>query len=169
MGSFALAVNCARCSVVRLLWRIIAEPTGDHLGGFIAMIVFTGMFYGVFSVMREQVCTTICPYGRLQGVLLDEDSLAVSYDFVRGEPRGKLIKPRKGKRSNCSDGCSTCKDGGLSCHPRLLSLSCCSQNSTLAPSGTDFSNHIVQYIFLAHCSSRATTRRREAFRGSLFN
>lgn len=100
---------------VKEVWTIISEPTDDHLGGFIAMIVFTGMFYGVFSVMREQVCTTICPYGRLQGVLLDEDSLAVSYDFMRGEPRGKLTKARKGKRSNCDDGCSTCKDGGSTC------------------------------------------------------
>ena len=75
--------------------KIVTEPIADHWQGLLAMIIFTGMFYGVFSVMREQVCTTICPYGRLQGVLLDENSLAVSYDFVRGEPRGKLSKKNK--------------------------------------------------------------------------
>ena len=74
------------------VWNIINEPLGEHWRGFIAMIIFTGVFYGVFSILREQVCTTICPYGRMQGVLLDEDSLAVSYDFVRGEPRGKISK-----------------------------------------------------------------------------
>lgn len=74
------------------VWTIMTDPLSEHWRGFIAMIVFTAIFYGVFSVMREQVCTTICPYGRMQGVLLDENSLAVSYDFVRGEPRGRISK-----------------------------------------------------------------------------
>jgi cytochrome c oxidase accessory protein FixG len=77
--------------------KIVLEPIGEHWKGFIAMVIFTGMFYGVFSVLREQVCTTICPYGRLQGVLLDENSLAVAYDFERGEPRGKLTRAKKAK------------------------------------------------------------------------
>lgn len=102
------------------VWKILSDPISEHWKGFIAMIAFTGAFYGVFSVMREQVCTTICPYGRMQGVLLDEDSLAVSYDFERGEPRGKLKKARKGKKSNCNDGCSSCKDGGSSCPADML-------------------------------------------------
>lgn len=95
--------------------KIVSDPIGQHFGGFVAMVIFTLAFYGVFSVLREQVCTTICPYGRMQGVLLDDNSLNVAYDFVRGEPRGKLSRARKGKRSNCDDGCSTCKDGGSSC------------------------------------------------------
>jgi len=82
------------------VWKIVTEPINQHLGGFIAMVAFTGAFYGVFSTLREQVCTTICPYGRLQGVLLDEDSLAVAYDFERGEPRGKLVKQKKTKKTN---------------------------------------------------------------------
>lgn len=97
------------------VWKIIQEPISQHMTGFIAMVVFSIIFYGVFSVMREQVCVAICPYGRLQGVLLDENSLAVAYDFVRGEPRGKLTKARKGKKSNCTDGCDTCKQGGSTC------------------------------------------------------
>jgi cytochrome c oxidase accessory protein FixG len=75
--------------------QIATEPVQQHLGGFIAMILFSFAFYGVFSVLREQVCVTICPYGRLQGVLLDQDSLVVAYDFERGEPRGKYRKPKK--------------------------------------------------------------------------
>lgn len=75
--------------------KIISEPLGQHWKGFVAMIIFTAVFYGVFAFMREQVCTTVCPYGRLQSVLLDENSLAVAYDFERGEPRGKLKKKKK--------------------------------------------------------------------------
>lgn len=74
--------------------RIATEPVKQHVGGFVAMIAFSGAFYFVFSYMREQVCVAICPYGRLQGVLLDSNSIVVHYDTVRGEPRGKI---RKGK------------------------------------------------------------------------
>jgi len=72
--------------------KIIQEPISMHTGGFIAMIIFSVVFYVVFARLREQVCTTICPYGRLQGVMLDNRSLVVAYDFVRGEPRGKIQK-----------------------------------------------------------------------------
>ncbi len=70
--------------------KIIGDPISTHLVGFFAMIIFSFAFYFVFASLREQVCTTICPYGRLQGVLLDKNSLSVQYDFVRGEPRGRL-------------------------------------------------------------------------------
>jgi cytochrome c oxidase accessory protein FixG len=72
--------------------EIIKEPVEQHLVGFMSMLVFSGLFYGVFAFMREQVCTTICPYGRMQGVLLVPDSIVVHYDFVRGEPRAKLTR-----------------------------------------------------------------------------
>lgn len=74
------------------LWKIQTSPLSTHLGGFIAMVVFTLVFYMVFSVLREQVCTTICPYGRLQGVLLDKNSIIVAYDHKRGEERSKFRK-----------------------------------------------------------------------------
>ena len=93
------------------VWKIIREPMGEHLKGFIAMVAFTAAFYGVFSRLREQVCTTICPYGRLQGVLLDENSLAVSYDYVRGEPRGKL--KRKKDETATLEAKGDCIDCGL--------------------------------------------------------
>jgi polyferredoxin len=72
--------------------KIVIEPVSSHLGGFVAMLVFSGVFYGVYARMREQVCTTICPYGRLQSVLLVKDSIVVAYDHVRGEPRTKIKK-----------------------------------------------------------------------------
>lgn len=76
--------------------RIATEPLALHWKGFIAMVLFSGAFYFVFSYMREQVCVAICPYGRLQGVMLDRNSIVVAYDFIRGEPRGKIKKERKG-------------------------------------------------------------------------
>lgn len=88
---------------------IIQEPVNSHLSGFIAMLIFSGVFYFVFTWFREQVCTNVCPYGRMQGVLLVPESVVVHYDFVRGEPRGKLVKqksPQQG-RGDCID-CGLC-------------------------------------------------------------
>lgn len=89
------------------LYKIITEPIDAHVGGFIAMIVFTLVFYGVFAHVREIVCTTICPYGRLQGVLLDDQSLTVAYNELRGEPRGKLSKKDEAAKGDCVD-CGLC-------------------------------------------------------------
>ena len=70
------------------LWAIISEPIHDHLFGFFAMLGLSVFYYWIYAFFREQVCTMICPYGRLQGVLLDSKSIAVTYDYKRGEPRG---------------------------------------------------------------------------------
>nr|WP_276898014.1 cytochrome c oxidase accessory protein CcoG [Pedobacter kyonggii] len=75
-----------------VLLKIMTEPVSGHVSGFISIWLFTLIFYGVFTYVREVVCTVICPYGRLQGVLLDNQSLVVAYDFTRGEPRGHLQK-----------------------------------------------------------------------------
>ncbi|GAB3946028.1 cytochrome c oxidase accessory protein CcoG [Spirosoma harenae] len=77
-----------------VLLTIITDNPIHHLGGLAAILIFTGVFYAVFAHVREIVCTTICPYGRLQSVLLDKKSVVVAYDDVRGEPRGKLQKAR---------------------------------------------------------------------------
>jgi len=90
------------------LLAIVTEPPAAHLGGFIAMLVFAGMFYGVFAFLREQVCTTICPYGRLQGVLLDKDSIVIAYDRVRGERRAKFRKAEDRAAEGKGD-CIDCK------------------------------------------------------------
>ncbi len=72
------------------LFKIITDPPSEHIAGLTIMLLFSAVFYGVFAFFREQVCTMVCPYGRLQGVLLDPNSIVVAYDFKRGEPRGKL-------------------------------------------------------------------------------
>jgi cytochrome c oxidase accessory protein FixG len=90
------------------LIEIITSPPAEHLGGFVAMLVFSFLFYGVFAFLREQVCTTMCPYGRLQGVLLDRQSLVVAYDHVRGEGRAKFRKGEDRAATGKGD-CIDCK------------------------------------------------------------
>lgn len=92
--------------VDRLL-KIITEPLSEHLSLFIGLIVFSFFFYGVFAFVREIVCTTICPYGRLQGVMYDKDTMLVAYDYKRGEERGKFKKNEERKIGDCID-CHQC-------------------------------------------------------------
>lgn len=88
--------------------EIVSSSPYEHWGGFIASVFFTILFYWVFSSFREQACIAVCPYGRLQGVLLNKDSMAVAYDFVRGEPRGKLQKEEIAEgQGDCID-CKLC-------------------------------------------------------------
>lgn len=96
------------------LWEIQTDPIQKHLGGFIAIVIFTTVFYFVFSRLREQVCTTICPYGRLQGVLLDENSMVVAYDHHRGEDRAKFRKNEDRKEAGKGD-CIDCGQCVLVC------------------------------------------------------
>ncbi len=92
------------------LVKIISDPPSEHVQGLIAILVFSGIFYWVFSYFREQACTLVCPYGRLQGVLLDQDSVVIAYDYLRGEPRGKIKKNEKqNKPGDCVD-CHLCVD-----------------------------------------------------------
>ncbi len=86
---------------------IISRPPVDNLTGFIAVTIFSLIFYFVFSKFREQACTIVCPYGRLQGVLLDPNTVVVAYDNVRGEPRGKLEKDNPNNYGDCID-CHLC-------------------------------------------------------------
>ena len=90
------------------LWKIQTEPVGKHIGGFTAIFIFTTIFYLVFARLREQVCTTICTYGRLQGVLLDQNSMVVAYDYKRGDQRGKFKKGENRKAEGLGD-CIDCK------------------------------------------------------------
>jgi cytochrome c oxidase accessory protein FixG len=92
------------------LIKIISDPPSEHIEGLIAILIFSGVFYWVFSYFREQVCTMVCPYGRLQGVLLDRDSIVIAYDNIRGEPRSKLIKGiEQADKGDCI-ACNLCVD-----------------------------------------------------------
>ncbi|MFN4146375.1 MAG: cytochrome c oxidase accessory protein CcoG [Runella sp.] len=91
------------------LIRIIGEPLWLHWGKLLSLLIFTSVFYFVFARFRELVCIVVCPYGRLQGVLLDKKSMVVAYDWVRGEPRGKKSKQREiaPSKGDCID-CGIC-------------------------------------------------------------
>ena len=90
------------------LLHIVRDPSSKHMVGLIAMTVFSGVFYANFAFFREQACTTVCPYGRLQGVLLDRKSIVIAYDHVRGEPRGLVRKGEERSASGKGD-CIDCR------------------------------------------------------------
>jgi cytochrome c oxidase accessory protein FixG len=86
-----------------VLFTWMRHSPSEHPAGFGVMAVTTGLVFFDFAYFREQMCTIVCPYARLQSVLLDKRSLVVAYDSKRGEPRGK-----KGKvTGDCVD-CALC-------------------------------------------------------------
>lgn len=89
--------------------QIVTQPPTAHLAGFIGLVAFSGIFMFVFSWFREQACIVVCPYGRLQGVLLDDNSINVMYDYVRGEPRSPIRKQATevAPKGDCVD-CGLC-------------------------------------------------------------
>ena len=87
--------------------KMIHEPMAEHLGLLGGLIIFTLLFYSVFAFVREIVCTTICPYGRLQSVMFDKDTMQIAYDYKRGEPRGKLSRNEERKYGDCVN-CRKC-------------------------------------------------------------
>ncbi|ASW75550.1 cytochrome C oxidase [Chryseobacterium piperi] len=92
------------------VFRIVSEGPFANPTNFIVMILLTAAFYFVFAWFREQVCTLVCPYGRLQGVLIDKDTINVFYDFKRGENRSKWRKGEDRKaegKGDCID-CHQC-------------------------------------------------------------
>jgi cytochrome c oxidase accessory protein FixG len=88
---------------------IVQAPPADNLTGFISMVNFTGVFYFIYAKFREQACIAVCPYGRLQGVLLGKESIVVAYDWLRGEPRGHKKKDliAQANQGDCID-CNLC-------------------------------------------------------------
>lgn len=97
----------------RELYAIVTDPPAQHLTGLGIMIAFSLLFYGIFARFREQACTFVCPYGRLQSLLLDDNSLIVAYDHRRGEERAparggqKFSERRPAGLGDCVD-CHRC-------------------------------------------------------------
>lgn len=92
------------------LWQLISDGPLVHLGSFAAIVIFSAVFYFVFAFFREQACIIVCPYGRLQGVLLDNKSIVVAYDYVRAEPRAHhnpLEDRKQTDKGDCID-CHSC-------------------------------------------------------------
>jgi cytochrome c oxidase accessory protein FixG len=93
------------------LKEMVLQPPSSNLGLFIGMAVTTALFAFNFGWFREQTCLIVCPYGRLQGVLLDKLTLIVGYDKRRGEPRGRLGTPGAGDCTNCRRCVTVCPTG----------------------------------------------------------
>ncbi len=109
------------------LMRMIEEGPSNHLSTLISLLIFTGVFYFVFVWFREQVCIIACPYGRLQGVLLDNKSINVAYDFVRGEKEAGRAKFNK-QEDRAASGKGDCID--------------CKQCVHVCPTGIDIRNGV---------------------------
>lgn len=88
------------------LRELVLNPS-NNISILFGVIAFSLLFYSVFAYIREIVCTTICPYGRLQSVLFDKNTMQISYDYKRGEPRGKIKKNEERKIGDCID-CKKC-------------------------------------------------------------
>lgn len=89
---------------VEQLSKWLSRSPLEHPTPFLVMLVTAGLVFFDFTYFREQMCTIICPYARLQSVLLDKRSLVVGYDALRGEPRG----PRKQEGAGDCIDCKAC-------------------------------------------------------------
>ncbi len=88
-------------------FALVQHAPTKNPAAFTGLVVFTGAFYFVYAKFREQACIAVCPYGRLQGVLLTKESIVVAYDWLRGEPRGAIRKNRTQQKP--SGDCIDCK------------------------------------------------------------
>lgn len=130
------------------LFKIIREPVTQHLGGFIAINIFTVIFFLVFARFREQVCHFACPYGRFQSALVDNDTISVTYDFKRGEKRGTLGQRKKAGQALTAGGPISASGGaavvsntaaGSGSYGDCLDCGAC---VVVCPSGIDIRNGI---------------------------
>ncbi|WP_374957876.1 cytochrome c oxidase accessory protein CcoG [Gilvibacter sp.] len=107
------------------LLEYITEGPLQNMSTFISLLIFTAVFYFVFAWFREQVCVIACPYGRLQGVLLDNKSIVVAYDHKRGEKETGRAKFKKNE-DRAASGKGDCID--------------CFQCVHVCPTGIDIRN-----------------------------
>jgi cytochrome c oxidase accessory protein FixG len=117
-----LAVSLALSHVALALFlsaselaAMVREGPGQHPAAFTWSIAVTATLYFNFAWFREQLCIVLCPYGRLQSVLHDRDSIVVGYDAARGEPRGKLTRGLKIVDENRPGDCVDCKKCVYAC------------------------------------------------------
>jgi len=115
---------------------IITDDPRNHVTGLTFMILFTLLFFAIFARFREQACTFICPYGRFQSTMLDENTMVVAYDKKRGEKRGKLQR-EKPLVKRIAKGNGDCID--------------CHQCVTVCPTGIDIRNGVQMEC--VHCTA----------------
>ncbi len=107
VAAFVAHVFLAYFVSVPSVFEMVSGSPNLHMEAFVWMTVVTIVLYGNFAHFREQLCLVICPYGRLQSILVDDDSITVGYDEKRGEPRGKGKRDGKSEQGACVD-CNRC-------------------------------------------------------------
>jgi cytochrome c oxidase accessory protein FixG len=115
---------------------LVTDNPLNHLTGLSFMLLFTLVFYLIFARFREQACTFICPYGRFQSTLIDENTIVVAYDHKRGERREHL---RRGESfaARRQRGAGDCID--------------CRQCVAVCPTGIDIRNGLQMEC--VHCTA----------------
>lgn len=93
------------------LYDYMRQSPAHNARAFGVMLFLTGALYFSFSWFREQFCIILCPYGRIQSALTDDDTVIIGYDEKRGEPRGKKSDPNAGDCINCSRCVQVCPTG----------------------------------------------------------
>ncbi len=93
-------------------WIRYAGEMDKHIAGIALIFIFTTVFFAIYTWFREQICVIACPYGRMQSVLIDRNTVVISYDYLRGEPRGFQKKGSTREttgKGDCID-CHACVD-----------------------------------------------------------
>lgn len=101
------------------VWEMVQSAPAEHWGAFAFIVVATGVLYFNFAWFREQMCIVLCPYGRMQSALIDDNTMVIGYDAARGEPRGIGRQETGGSRQGAGGRPATGSD--LSPVPHLLS------------------------------------------------
>lgn len=107
------------------LTDLIKEGPIKNKSTFFGLLAFTGFFYFIFAWFREQACVLVCPYGRLQGALIDQKTMVVAYDYKRGEGENGRAKFKKNE-DRTTAGHGDCID--------------CGQCVAVCPTGIDIRN-----------------------------
>ena len=96
---------------IKGLYEMMHRSPLAHATGFGVVVFLTVALYFCFSWFREQFCVIMCPYGRMQSALVDDNSINIGYDRKRGEPRGKASDPTAGSCINCNRCVQVCPTG----------------------------------------------------------
>lgn len=118
------------------LLAIQADNPANHIPGLVAMVLFTLLFYSIFARFREQACTFICPYGRFQSAMIDENTMVVAYDHKRGEKRAALRRGQTTEERQ-AEGAGDCVN--------------CKQCVAVCPTGIDIRNGVQMEC--VHCTA----------------
>lgn len=159
------------------LTKIATDPFEQHIAGFTAIVIFTTIFFLVYAWFREQVCTVVCPYGRMQGVLLDKNSINVTYDYKRGEERGKFKKNEiriKGDCIDCAQCVKVCPTGiDIRNGTQLECINCtaCIDACNFMMNAVGFEEGLIRYASennIANNTKFHLTKRMKAYTGVMF-